>query len=184
MKIDLTKIEGYRDDMTAEEKLALLDKYEPEGWVKKDVFDRTASELAEYKRKLKEKMSEEERKESERQEAEAALKAELESLRKEAAITKHKAKFLSLGYDEKLAEDTARAMVDGDFEKVFTNQAIHLENVKKAATASAIASEQRPPAGSPSGSMNKEQFKKLSLAEKQKLATEKPEVYAKFYRED
>ena len=64
MKIDLTKIEGYREDMTAEEKLALLDKYEAPGadytgYIKKDTFDKTASELAEAKRKLKEKQTEE-----------------------------------------------------------------------------------------------------------------------------
>jgi hypothetical protein len=167
MKIDLTKLEGYRDDMSAEEKLALLDKYDltTDGWVKKDTFDKTASELAEVKRKLKEKQTEEERKEAERLEAEAKLKAELEELRKETAITKHKARFLSLGYEDKLAEETARAMADGDFEKVFTNQAKHLENVKKAAAASAIANEQVPPPGSNGGGMTKEQFDKLTSAE-------------------
>lgn len=181
MKIDFTKIEGYREDMSAEEKLALLDKWEPDGWVKKEVFDRTASELAEYKRKLREKMSEEERKEAERQEAEAALKAELESLRKEAAITKNKAKFLSLGYEEKLAEDTARAMADGDFEKVFANQAIHLENVKKAAIAAALANEPKPPAGGGGGAeITKEQFDAMGYSDRLKLFNEQPEIYKKF----
>ncbi len=181
MKIDFTKIEGYREDMSAEEKLALLEKWEPEGWVKKEVFDRTASELAEYKRKLKEKMSEEERKEAERQEAEAALKAELESLRKEVAITKNKAKFLSLGYDEKLAEDTARAMADGDFEKVFANQAIHLENVKKATIAAALANDPKPPAGGGGGAeITKEQFDAMGYSDRLKLFNEQPEIYKKF----
>ena len=181
MKIDFTKIEGYREDMSAEEKLALLDKWELDGWVKKDVFDRTASELAEYKRKLKEKMSEEERKEAERQEAEAALKAELESLRKEAAITKNKAKFLSLGYEEELAEDTARAMADGDFEKVFANQAIHLENVKKAAIAAALANDPKPPAGGGGGAeITKEQFDAMGYSDRLKLFNEQPETYKKF----
>lgn len=181
MKIDFTKIEGYREDMSAEEKLALLEKWEPDGWVKKEVFDRTASELAEYKRKLKEKMSEEERKEAERQEAEAALKTELESLRKEVAITKNKAKFLSLGYDEKLAEDTARALAEGDFEKVFANQAIHLENVKKAAIAAALANDPKPPAGGGGGAeITKEQFDAMGYSDRLKLFNEQPEIYKKF----
>lgn len=181
MKIDFTKIEGYREDMSAEEKLALLDKWEPDGWVKKDVFDRTASELAEYKRKLKEKMSEEERKEAERQEAEAALKAELESLRKEAAVTKNKSKFLSLGYEEKLAEETARALADGDMDKVFANQAIHLENIKKAAIAAALANEPKPPAGGGGGAeITKEQFDAMGYSDRLKLFNEQPEIYKKF----
>jgi flagellar biosynthesis GTPase FlhF len=181
MKIDFTKIEGYREDMSAEEKLALLDKWEPDGWVKKDVFDRTASELAEYKRKLKEKMSEEERKEAERQEAEAALKAELESLRKEAAVTKNKSKFLSLGYEEKLAEETARALADGDMDKVFANQAIHLENIKKAAIAAALANDPKPPAGGGGGAeITKEQFDAMGYSDRLKLFNEQPEIYKKF----
>ena len=60
MKIDITKIEGYRDDMTVEEKLELVLGYEiPEpdysGYVKKSVFDKTASELADVKKQLKAK---------------------------------------------------------------------------------------------------------------------------------
>lgn len=183
MKIDFTKIEGYREDMSAEEKLALLDKWEPDGWVKKDVFDRTASELAEYKRKLKEKMSEEERKEAERQEAETALKAELESLRKEVAVTKNKSKFLSLGYEEKLAEETARALADGDMDKVFANQAIHLENIKKATMASEMAKEKRPPAGAEATKITKQQFAAMSYMERVKMYNEQPELYKQLMEE-
>ena len=62
MKIDITKLEGYKDDMTAEEKLALYEAYEIaepsyEGYIKKDTFDKTASELAQIKKQMKEKMS-------------------------------------------------------------------------------------------------------------------------------
>lgn len=59
-KIDIASIEGYREDMTPEEKLALLENYEiPEtkadysGYVKKDVFDKKASEAAGYSKELK-----------------------------------------------------------------------------------------------------------------------------------
>ena len=49
-KIDISKIDGYAD-MTPEQKIAALEAYETEdpdysGYVKKDVFDKTASELA------------------------------------------------------------------------------------------------------------------------------------------
>lgn len=154
MPIDITKIAGYREDMTAEEKLDLiLNNYEPakpdySGWIKKETFDKTASELAEVKRKLKEKLTEDERKEAERQEAEAALKSELEALRKEKAISESKAKFLGLGYDEVLATETAQALVEGNMEKVFANQQIFIENVKKAERAANLADEPNPPAGS------------------------------------
>lgn len=149
MKIDITKIAGYKDGMTAEEKLALLDNYEPDysGYIRKETFDKTASELAEAKKALKAKMTEDEQKEAERLAAEQALKTELETLRKETTVTKYKAKYLSLGYDEKLAEETAKALADSDMDKVFANQQSYIENVRKAAKAENIAGAAEPPAG-------------------------------------
>ena len=64
MKLDLTKIEGY-DKMTPEEKLKALEQYDvpdPDftGYVKKDMYDKTASELAEKKKQLQAKLTEDE----------------------------------------------------------------------------------------------------------------------------
>ena len=126
--MDLTKIEGYKPDLTAEEKLALLEKWEPDtsGLIRKDTFDKTASELAELKRQLKARMTEEEQREAERKAADEALQVELETLRKDKTISESRAKFLGLGYDDALATETAKALADGDMEKVFVNQGIHL----------------------------------------------------------
>ena len=59
--IDTSKIEGYAE-MTAEQKVEALEKYsiaDPDysGYVKKDLFDKTASELAQSKKDLKARMS-------------------------------------------------------------------------------------------------------------------------------
>ena len=61
MKIDTSKIEGY-EQMSAEEKLQALEMYELDttGYVKKDVFDKTSSEVATLKKQLKERMTQEE----------------------------------------------------------------------------------------------------------------------------
>jgi len=152
MKIDVTKLDGYRPEMTADEKLALIEKHDipdPDysGYVKKDVFDRTASEVADWKKKYHGKLSEDEKKEAERLASEAALQKELETLRKETAVTKHKAKYLGLGYDENLASETAQAFADGDMDKVFENQKKHQEALEKAAKAAALASGDPPPPG-------------------------------------
>lgn len=78
MKIDITKMDGYREDMTAEEKLALYSSYEftPDytGYVKKDVFDKKASEAAELSRNLKSYKEKEMTDEQRRAEAEKAAK--------------------------------------------------------------------------------------------------------------
>ena len=63
-KIDVSKIEGYAE-MSAEDKLKALEAYEvpdPDysGYVKKDVFDKTAKELADKKKELKDKLTAEE----------------------------------------------------------------------------------------------------------------------------
>lgn len=179
MAFDFTKLDGYKPEMSPEEKLALLDKYEPPtpdytGYIKKDTFDRTASELAEAKRQLKAKMTEDEQKEAERIAAEATIKAELEALRRDKAVSESKARFLGLGYDEKLAAETAKALADGDMEKVFSNQQIHIENVRKAERAAALASDPKPPAGSGGGIVDKKAFDTMSSADQIKFISENP----------
>ena len=63
-KIDVSKIEGYAE-MSAEDKLKALEAFDipdPDysGYVDKKLFDKTASELAEKKKELRDKLSEDE----------------------------------------------------------------------------------------------------------------------------
>ena len=179
MAFDFTKLDGYKPEMSPEEKLALLDKYEPDkpdltGYIQKSTFDKTASELAEAKRQLKAKQTEEERKEAERLEAQQAIEKELAELRKDKAVSESKAKFLGLGYDEKLAAETAKALADGDMDKVFANQQIHIDNVKKAVAASALAGDPKPPAGSGGGIVDKKAFDAMNSADQIKFISENP----------
>ena len=128
MNIDTSTIEGF-DGMTAEQKVEALLKVEvPEkvdltGYVKKDLFDKTASELAEAKKTAKAKMSEEEQAAAEREAKWEEMEAKLKQLELEKLESTYKASYLAMkGYDEKLAEDTAKALAAGDMEKVFANQ--------------------------------------------------------------
>ena len=50
------------------------------------------------------------------------METELNTLRREKSVSTYTADFLSLGYEENLAKETAEAMADGDFAKVFANQ--------------------------------------------------------------
>lgn len=179
MAFDFTKINGYKAEMTAEEKLALLDSYEHDytGYVKKDVLDKTLSKLGEVEKKLKEKMSDDERKEADRIEAENALKLELEGLRKEKTISENKSRYLSLGYDEALANETAIAFVDGKMEQVFENQKLFIENIKKAERAALLAGERKPLAGTGNKTMTKKEFDELGYKERLELLSENPELY-------
>ena len=120
MKIDTGKIQGY-STMTPEEKIKALEGLElaePDytGYVKKDTFDKTASELADTKRQLREKMSADEIKAKEEAEKQEKLQSEYDALLRKVNLSENKAKLIGLGYDEKLANDTAEAMLEGNLE--------------------------------------------------------------------
>ncbi|MBQ1791321.1 MAG: hypothetical protein II008_14175 [Oscillospiraceae bacterium] len=147
-------IEGYAN-MTAEQKLAALEaldqpenKPDPETNKLKTQLSKANTEAAELKRKLQEKMTEDERKAQEAEEASRKMQEELETLRREKTIASYKASYLSMGYDEAIAEDTAKAMADGDMNKVFANQKAFLESHDKAVLADAVKKTPAPPAGS------------------------------------
>ena len=107
-KIDISKIDGYAD-MTPEQKIAALEAFETEdpdysGYVKKDIFDKTASELAAKKKELNEKLTEDEQKKQKEQEEREELQSKYDKLLRESEVSKFKAKLLGMGYEEKLAD--------------------------------------------------------------------------------
>lgn len=184
-KIDVTQIEGYAE-MSAEDKLKALEGFDipdPDysGYVKKDVFDKTASELAGIKKQLKDKMTDDEAAKQKEQEEREELQSKYDKLLRESEISKHKAKLLGLGYDEKLADETAEAMADGDMEKVFANQKKHLDSVEKRVRADALKDTPKPTPDGDSKTMTLEKFRKLSPAERAAFFEEHPEEYKELY---
>ena len=180
-----TSIEGY-ENMSAEEKLAALealDLAEPDysGWVKKDIADKYASEAAGYKKQLREKMSQDEQTAAQQAEEMASIKAELETLRQEKAITDMTKRWMGVGYSEELATATAKAMAEGEMDTVFKNHAKFLSDREKALKAELLKGTPTPPAGDGEKKPTKDDLKNMSLVEKQKFATENPEAYRKMY---
>ena len=125
-KIDTTKISGF-DEMTAEDKVAALlafdipEEVDMSTLVSKTVFDKVSSELAEAKRTAKSKMSEEEAAKAESVRAHKELEDKYNALLEKSTVSDYKARYLAQGYDEKLAEATAKALYSGDMETVFAN---------------------------------------------------------------
>ena len=184
-KIDVTQIEGY-ETMTAEEKLKVLEEFDvpdPDysGFVKKEQFDKTASELATAKKQLREKMTEDEAAKQKEKEEREELESKYNKLLRESEISKHKAKLLALGYDEALADETATAMADGDSEKVFINQQKHLTAFEKKVRAEALKDTPKPTPDGDSKTMTLEKFRKLSPAERAAFYEEHPEEYKELY---
>ena len=182
--IDTSKIEGYAD-MTAEQKVEALEKYsfaDPDysGFVKKDVFDKTASELAQTKKDLKARMSDEEKAKAESEALLKQYKEQAETLQREKNIATNKAQFISIGYDEALAQETAEALEKGDFATVFKNQQTVIENVKKVAAGEAMAKTPAPAGKADEGgkTITKAQFKAMNMAERTELYQTNPDLFA------
>lgn len=182
-KIDTSKIEGY-ENMSAEEKLKALEGYEIEEktvdekkW--KDAVDKATSEAAKYKKELRDKMDENERREAERKEADEKKDAQLQELLREKSIAEYSAKFLSLGYDDELAKESAAALASTDFTKVFDNLAKHLEKRDAKVKEELVKRNPTPKGGShySTDNITKEQFDKMSLVERNKLFNENEELY-------
>ncbi len=180
-KINTSAIEGY-ENMSAEEKLAALESMDlPDVDKIKSALDKATSEAAGYKKQLRERMTEEEARAAKDAEDRAAIQKELEQLRAEKVIGQHTAKFLGLGYDEKLARETATALANGDTEVVFKNQAKFIADREKAVKAEILKNTPTPPAGDGAEKITREHVQKMTLAEKQKFARENPEMFNEFY---
>lgn len=151
MKIDVTKISGY-SDMSAEEKLKALEEYnipDPDysGYVRKEVFDKTASEAAEWKRKHNALLSEEEQAKIAREEELTNLRNSVAQMTREKQIAQYKAEYIALGYSEALAAKSAEAAADGDTATVLANQKAFLEAHDLAIKAGLMQNTPTPPGG-------------------------------------
>ena len=185
MKINTDKIQGYAD-MTPEEKIKALEAFEmaePDytGYVKKEVFDKTASELTDYKKQLREKMSADEIKAKEEAEKQEKLQSEYDALVRKVSLSENKAKLLGLGYEDKLATETAEAMLDGNLDKVFANQKKHLETVEKKIREDVLHNTPKPEGGSSSNAMTKEKFREMSANERYEYSQKHPDEYKQIY---
>ena len=184
MKINTANIKGY-ENMTLEEKLKALEGLELEpdysGYVKKEVFDKTASELADSKKQLREKMSADEIKAKEDAEKQEKLQSDYDALLRKVNLSENKAKLLALGYEDKLATETAEAMIDGNLDKVFANQKKHLESVEKKIREDVLHSTPKPEGGNSSNTMTKEKFREMTANERYKYSQEHPDEYKQIY---
>lgn len=148
-QFDTSSIEGF-EGMTAEQKVEALLKVEiPDSvdmskFVSKEVFDKKASEAASLSKQLKDKMSEEEKSRLEADESNKKILEELETLRKDKTVSEYTAKYIAMGYDKDLASETAKAMADGDMEKVFANGEKHKAALEKKIKEDLMKNDPRP----------------------------------------
>lgn len=189
MKIDVTTIQGY-EDMTPEQKIEALTSFEmadPDfsGYILKDEynkmkaqFDKTASELAEMKKQYKARLTDEEQKQAEHDEELESLRQKVQLMETESTIAEIKANYLSMGYDEELAHDTARATVEGDNKRIFANHKKFLEAHDKAFEANLIANTPRPEGSGTASPITREEILAIKdTTERQQKMAENPSLF-------
>lgn len=154
-KIDVKQITGY-ESMTAEEKIKALESYNVEfdtsGWVKKDVFDKTAGELSKLKKDVATQNG-------------AAKSAEerIKDLEKQLTVNDLEKRYLASGYN---AEDAARAAIafyDRDTDKLFELQNKNNEAIRKSAAAESM--KQTPPPQNGANDGAKDYLKLITAAQ-------------------
>jgi len=189
--------DAYREDMTLEEveealkDLNLVDPSTLPKSVSKEIFDKTASELARYKRELKElqekSMTAEEKLKLELEkaaEAQAKYAKELSKLRAtEIFVTAGLSEEdytplidIVVSEDEEVTKVRAKSMVD-----VIASQK---KAVEKTVKAELLKGTPKPEPGEPFKPMTLEDFRKMSLMDKQRFARENPELYQEIYKEE
>ena len=129
----------------------------------KAALSKANSEAAEFKKQLRSKQSDDEAAAAAQKEEHEKLVKENGELKRSIALSESKGKLLAMGYDEKLADETAAAMVDGDMDKVMANQSKYLEAQKKVIQADQMRKTPRPAAGSETGGVD--YAKKISEAQ-------------------
>ena len=152
-KIDTSKITGYAE-MSAEDKLKALEAFE---------YEDNAAELEKQKAAVS-KANSEAAEWQEQEEKFANMEKELSELREAKRVSEFKAKFIAQGYDEALAEDTAKAMADGDSAKVFANQQKFLDEYTKQVKADALKKTPKPTPGAGGGTGEMDYAKKIEEA--------------------
>ncbi len=183
---DLLK-DAYKEGMTIEEIEEALESIEmptdnsAELDRLKTALSKSNSEAADYKRQLREKMTEDEVKAKEDAENREKLQKDYDELLKKVTISENKAQLLALGYDDKLATETAEAMVGGDIAKVFANQKKHLEAVEKKVRSELTKGTPKVDGGNADVTMTKEALLKMSSADRYKFSQEHPDEYKTLY---
>ena len=147
----------------------------------KKAFDKASSEAADYKKQLMATKSDAEKLSIEKAERDAALKEELEMLRRESKVNKYAKSFMACGYTEEMATKAAEAQYSGETDELFRIQKLHTDNMAKQIRADIMKSMPAPATGNDDEvHLTQEQFDKMSYLELKDLYEKHPEIYKRF----
>lgn len=145
----------------------------------KNMLNKASSEAADYKKQLRQKLTDEEAKAAADKEERERILNENQELHKKIAISENISALVGLGYDTELATQTAEAMFNGDMKTVITNQKSFLELREKEIRADEMYNTPKP-VGGQSGKtpMTREDIMKITDTEaRQQAIAENPDLF-------
>ncbi len=186
--------ENFKEGMTIEEISSALEKSnlkpkseenDKEVTKLKELISKANSEAAGYKKQLREKQTEAERKAAEDKEAFEKMQQELDTLKQEKQVSDYSAKLTAQGYDSETATATAKAFMNGDLDTVLKNQKDLMDKKEALLKSELLKTTPRPESGSTGGEkMTKEKLYKMSLQDRMKFVEEHKEEYKKLMEEE
>ena len=161
-------------------RIAELEKQLAEGAKKYDklkgTMDVKLKELGDMTKKERERMTAEERERKEFEE----IKAQNALLLKEREVANAERRFIQSGCDAELAAEGAQALIDADYDGLFSVIAKMLENKAASEKSALLKTMPKPQGGGSSSTMTQEQFDKLNYKQLVELKTNDPETYKRF----
>jgi len=142
----------------------------------KDLLTSRNSEIAEYKRKEQEKLSDDEKQKLHY----AEMEKEIAMLKRKDSLNTKINDLMSIGYDKELAKKYAEAELDGkstiEYQKTFMQSQLEAQKQEL------LKSGKNPQVDDPNNGIvkTKEDFNKLGYEDQLKLYNEHPEIYKQF----
>ena len=159
-----------------EELLTQLKQTQAEVLRKKNAMDKVMSENKNLKDQLRQRMSADEKVEEAKKEAEQRQKEYVAGLESRLKKIEAERKYTEMGMASNLAKATAEADINGDRDAVLANIKKWTDSLIKAKEAEWLRTRPAPQSGG-DGSVTKEQFNKMTLAQKSELYERDPETY-------
>lgn len=116
-----------------------LNKLKAENEKLKNQYNKVSSEAADWRKKLKDKMDDDEKKTFEASEAAEKMQSELKALKEQVEVQKATERYMGLGMDKDLARETAAYEFGGEKEKVTANIQSYMESRLKNAQSEWLA---------------------------------------------
>jgi len=141
-----------------------------------------SADASKWKKQYQDKLSDEEKAKAERDEQDAALRTELETLRKEKNIASYKGILVAndIGMDAEIAGAVAEALNAGEFDKVFDGIRRFIASHDKAMAEKAMLNNPKLPGGSSTKTVTQEEFNNMGYREMLQFKTEHPDLYAEY----